>query len=45
MTIKSGEEEETDFNLCVGVGNLASNIAGLFQAGSFIEHKQNNGSK
>ena len=28
MTIKSGEEEETDFNLCVGVGNLASNIAG-----------------
>ena len=28
MTVKSGEEEETDFNLCVGVGNLASNIAG-----------------
>lgn len=28
VTVKSGEEEETDFNLCVGVGNLASNIAG-----------------
>ena len=28
ITVKSGEEEETDFNLCVGVGDLASNIAG-----------------
>lgn len=28
MTVKSGEEEDTDFNLCVGVGDLASNIAG-----------------
>ncbi len=28
ITVKSGAEQETDFNLCVGIGNLATNIAG-----------------
>ncbi|MGN1164172.1 MAG: DNA translocase FtsK [Candidatus Ornithospirochaeta sp.] len=28
ISLKSHEEEEVDFNLCVGVGDLASNIAG-----------------
>ena len=28
FTVKSAGEVETDFNLCVGVGDLASNIAG-----------------
>ena len=28
ITVKTDEEEENDFNLCVGVGNLASNMLG-----------------
>ena len=37
ISLKSHEEEEVDFNLCVGVGDLASNIAGY----SAITYRQN----